>query len=295
MITAEQINLRKNGIGGSDAAALCGVSPYSTPRDLWFEKTADEQTSLDNIHLRIGNHFEPFIIKEYEKATGYTVSTPSNTFVHKDHPFLIAHVDGLVNETGHILEAKTCLSWYNAKKFGEEGTDQIPDEYLMQCVHYAAVLDKPAVEIAALVLGQLKLYRYERNDALEQKYINKATLFWEMVQTRSIPSASTYQEVMADFKDTEETTCSDEAIAFAQSLKDEKEKLRTHEQNCLFLKERLALSMGKAATLLDKDGKKLAKIVEKKTSRLDKNKLIADVPDLSPYYTETTFKEIRTY
>ena len=34
----EWLELRKNGIGGSDAAVVCGISRYKSPVELWMEK-----------------------------------------------------------------------------------------------------------------------------------------------------------------------------------------------------------------------------------------------------------------
>ncbi|MCX4321231.1 MAG: YqaJ viral recombinase family protein, partial [Lachnospiraceae bacterium] len=42
------LELRKQGIGGSDAGAVCGVNPYSSPMKVFQDKTGDETEEIDN-------------------------------------------------------------------------------------------------------------------------------------------------------------------------------------------------------------------------------------------------------
>jgi putative phage-type endonuclease len=296
MLTLEQIKLRKNGIGGSDAAVVCGLSPYKTPRELWFEKLSDEICEIDNEFIRIGNYFEPFIIKEFERNTELKVSQPSNTFYHEKYKFLIAHVDGIIDQTGEIFEAKTCLSYHNAKKFGDEGTDQMPTEYLMQCVHYAAVLDRPVVILAALVLGKLKIYKYERNAVLESKYIEKASEFWDMVQNKTMPEAVNFTEALKEYHaNDDESLFDEEAMNLVNELRQEKERIKSAEEKCDALKLSLIKKMGTASKLIDSCGGTLARVIEKSRASLDKNLLKAANIDIAPYYKQTAYKELRTF
>lgn len=66
-----ETNKRPHGIGGSDIAALLDLSPYKTPLELWAEKVGHPGIKeSQGIHLRFGQHVEPFIAKEYERSTG---------------------------------------------------------------------------------------------------------------------------------------------------------------------------------------------------------------------------------
>ena len=89
MLTETQLENRKNGIGGSDAAVICGLSSYKTPRQLWAEKVSGETQQVDSFAIRFGNYFEPFLISEYETLNNVKVLRPTETFHHKDFPFLI--------------------------------------------------------------------------------------------------------------------------------------------------------------------------------------------------------------
>lgn len=50
----EWLRYRKNGIGGSDAGAVCGLNPYSSPMKVYYDKTSDETGDFDNESMRQG-------------------------------------------------------------------------------------------------------------------------------------------------------------------------------------------------------------------------------------------------
>jgi predicted phage-related endonuclease len=78
-----------------------------------------------------------------------------------------------------ILECKNA-SAYRSGEFGEEGTDEIPTEYLLQVAHYRYVMELDYVDIAVLIGGNsYKQYRYTKNKALEDKMQEILYHFWK--------------------------------------------------------------------------------------------------------------------
>ncbi len=62
---------RPHGLGGTDIAAVLGLSPFKTPLQLWAEKVGHSSfEQKDALHLRYGQHLEPFVAAEYELMTG---------------------------------------------------------------------------------------------------------------------------------------------------------------------------------------------------------------------------------
>lgn len=179
MITEEQKLQRQKGIGGSDIAAILGVSPYKTPVDVYLDKINPiENENNINIHspLYWGNQHEKPILKAYEIETGNEVST-IKTVYDKENNFLFANVDGVTKHHKVIVEAKTSAL---KKEWGEEGTNQIPKHYLCQVAHYASILDADYVDIPVLFFGNnFCLYRYERNLELETIIKKRAIEFWQ--------------------------------------------------------------------------------------------------------------------
>lgn len=130
----EWLQLRKTGIGGSDAGALCGLNPYSSPMKVFYDKTADEIEETDNEAIRIGHDLEDYVTKRFTEATGLKVRRSNYMYRSVEHPFMIADVDRLVIGEDAGLECKTA-SAYNADKWKD---GDIPLPYIMQCYHYGS-------------------------------------------------------------------------------------------------------------------------------------------------------------
>ena len=69
----EWLRLRKSGIGGSDAGAICGVNPYSSAMKVFRDKTSDVVEELDNEAVRIGHDLEDYVAQRFMEATGLKV------------------------------------------------------------------------------------------------------------------------------------------------------------------------------------------------------------------------------
>ncbi len=151
----EWLRLRKAGIGGSDAGAICGVNPYSSAMKVFHDKTSEEVEEQDNEAIRIGHDLEDYVAQRFMEATGLKVRKSNFMYRSKEHPFMIADVDRLVVGEDAGLECKTA-SAYNADKWAD---GNIPLHYVMQCYHYMAVTGKRTWYIAAVILGREFTYR----------------------------------------------------------------------------------------------------------------------------------------
>ena len=187
----EWLRERKNYLGGTDLAAICGLNPYRTALDVYLDKTSDDISEETNAAMRWGTLLEDVVAKEYAQVTGYDVEIEPNTIYHPEHKFLGANidrwVDRWVNNGTHILECKTA-GFTKAKEWGDLGTDQIPESYLVQVAYYASICDVPKVDIAVLIGGQdFRIYTYNRNKDLEDKIIKIGVNFWHNHIEKRIP------------------------------------------------------------------------------------------------------------
>ena len=66
----EWLRLRKTGIGGSDAGAICGVNPYSSAMKVFREKTREDVEEKDSEAIRIGHDLEDYVAQRFTEATG---------------------------------------------------------------------------------------------------------------------------------------------------------------------------------------------------------------------------------
>lgn len=172
----EWLALRKTGIGGSDAGAVCGLNPYSSPMKLFYDKTSEETEELDNEAVRQGHDLEGYVAQRFMEATGLKVRRSNFMYRSVEHPFMIADVDRLIVGEDAGLECKTA-SAYNEGKWKD---GDIPAHYVIQCYHYMAVTGKRTWYIAAVILGrEFVCCRLEWDDALIAGLAAAEQDFWE--------------------------------------------------------------------------------------------------------------------
>ena len=129
--------------GGSDVAAIFGVSPWVTPLELWMIKKGKMKPppKANANTLEMGHMLEDIAAYWYGKKTGNTVINDTNMYQHADFPFALADFDRRFirasdGERG-ILECKSC-SWRVAKEWDNNG---YPYNYELQLRFYLAVAD----------------------------------------------------------------------------------------------------------------------------------------------------------
>ena len=82
-------------VGGSDVAAVFGVSPWTTPLELWMiKKGRMKPPAKGNANqLEMGHLLEPIAAHWYAKKTGNRVYEDTNLYQHADHPYALANFD----------------------------------------------------------------------------------------------------------------------------------------------------------------------------------------------------------
>lgn len=130
-------------IGGSDVAAVFGVSPWVTPLELWMVKKGriKNPAKLNENQLEMGHFLEPIAAHFYEKKTGNRVTDDTYMYQHADFPYALADIDRRFTRTSDgvagILECKSCTY----RKSSVWDNDAIPLYYELQLRFYLAVLD----------------------------------------------------------------------------------------------------------------------------------------------------------
>lgn len=181
-------------IGGSDVAAICGVSPYAGPLSVWLRVVHGAQQP-DNGHTGRGRRLEPVVLDWYREETGHVEMLPIPRLHDPKRPHLRATFDMLASAGGALrpVEAKTANAG-QAHHWGEEGTDQIPPWYLTQAQFYlgfgaevGAVSDS-VCDVPALVGGDFRLYRVTFDSELYGEMLERVERFWvNHVLTRRPP------------------------------------------------------------------------------------------------------------
>lgn len=183
------LQVRTKGIGGSDVGSIMGVNPWSSARQVFFNKTGQYQDKLEpneasKERMHFGHVLEPVVASEFDSRTDgkyYTVEADM-TFQSKDHPFLLANVDRFVidsktDEIVGLLECKTAGEF--ASEEWENG--EVPPSYFYQVQHYLHVTGLKHAWIAALVGGN-KFFMYDifyDADLYTKHILPTLQKFWE--------------------------------------------------------------------------------------------------------------------
>ncbi|OUP80757.1 endonuclease [Lachnoclostridium sp. An169] len=196
----EWLKYRKQGIGGSDAGAVCGFNPYRTAIQVYYDKTSGETEEIDNEAMRQGREFEAYVAGRFTEATGKKVRRANAMFYDEANPFMLADVDRMVTGENAGLECKTA-SPYMADKW-QDG--RIPLSYQIQCYHYMSVCHADAWYIAVLIYGkEFKYYRIERDEQIIDNLIRIEKSFWENhVKAGIMPDpdgSKTAEQVIAEY------------------------------------------------------------------------------------------------
>jgi putative phage-type endonuclease len=197
---------RTKGIGGSDAAAIVGLSPWKRPIDIFIGKTQAVQFSEDITEaMEWGNLLEPVIRAKYERVSGKSIVIgpavaplfPEGRVQMWDHQaiiradkyaFMLGTPDGLMANDPSGLEIKN--AGMKGFGWGPPGTDEIPDHYTIQCQWYMAVTGRPQWDVAVLFSGnRMETFRLHRNDELIEELTEAARAFWHDNVLRNDPPA----------------------------------------------------------------------------------------------------------
>lgn len=182
MSIAPNTYVQVRSIGGSDAAAVMGVSRYKTAAQVYDAITGRSgirPTEKDRGPTERGRFMEDVIVKLYERESQNITSVCERTWA-KDHPFLHASPDRLIEtvlpEHRGILEIKA-PGTYVVRSIKDEG---IPAEYYIQMQHYMFVLgltwgDFVALDYDAWEPIIIKVHRDEQTIA---EIVEKCTSFW---------------------------------------------------------------------------------------------------------------------
>lgn len=192
----EWLTARRSGIGGSDVAAILGLSKWKTPYSVWQDKIGQGIEIEDNAPMKWGRALEPVIRQEYAEATGRIVLQPTDMLRHPKHEFMLANLDGMT-EDRRVVEIKTARS---SQGWGEPGSDQVPQDYMFQVQHYMAVTGFEVADVAVLIGGSdFRLYEVPADTELQEMMIDAEANFWNRVITNTPPEPVSLADAQARY------------------------------------------------------------------------------------------------
>lgn len=292
MTRAEWLEIRRKGIGGSDAAAICGLNPWRGPLAVYLSKIGAAPETKTTEAMEWGTELEDVIAKHFARKTGYKVQRCRYVLQHPDYPWMLANVDRFVKDDEEtewgVLEIKNVGAHMAAD--WQEG---VPDYYNVQVQHYMAVTGLSYAWIAPLIGGtRMQPVKVERSDGLIRSLIKIEREFWERVQKRVPPPIDDSPEATAVLRalypQSQKVTVEIDPTLYEQ-LKAAKERLEQAEREVRGLENRIKEIMKDAeAAVIPGNPKPVITWRGSEVRRLDVQRMQEAEPELCAKYLVTS-------
>ena len=282
------LKLRKQGIGGSDAGAICGFNPWRSAIDVYVDKTSEKIEDIDNEAMRVGRDLEDYVAQRFMEATGKKVRRRNALLQHDKHAWMLADIDREIVGENALLECKTANA-YSSDKWAD---GKIPESYELQCHHYMAVTGAEKVYIACLIMGiEFVVREIERDEEVIANLISIEEDFWfnHVVEKRMPPpdgSDAAGNAIREMYTASRAETLDLSGLAGRMARYNDIEVLMGSlkaEQE--MIKQEIMLAMGEADTALCGNRKVTWKSQKGRVS-IDTKKLREELPDVYETYSK---------
>jgi putative phage-type endonuclease len=263
-LTKAQLEERRSGIGGSDAAVILGLNPYKDVYELYLDKIGEAPAEDENFLKESrywGSVLEQPVADRYAEETGYKIQKSNQLIRSKEYPFMIANIDRkVVGEDRRIgFEAKTAA---RGDGWGETGSSEIPPYIMLQCQHYLAVTGYDLWDLAVLIGNRdWRMYRITPIENMIEMLVDAEQEFWDRVKHRAAPeptwqSAATTRLLKNLYPGTNGNVIQLPKVSqsYQDVMDDAAEQKKLFENVITGCKNRLAMLMGENAVGLLPDG-----------------------------------------
>lgn len=295
---------RAHGVTASEIAAIMGISPKSqgSAFETWVNKTHgyitdDEELPEDDPRTR-GRDLEPVVARRYAARYPDEVIESGGLYQHTGRPWQMCTFDRL-RPVMRPLEIKTVHEQSAGEElplWGEEGTDEIPDHILAQCLWQADVAGATEVTVAALFMlawrvrvFRVRLGERERGDI---EYMRQGAEEFLAKVKAGVPPPVDWRPATTAALRRLHPSLADREQVIAQPLSDAYRAAvntyRRAEKERNLATNRLREAGGDARVLVDERGRKLATHSISDTSRIDPKYLRAEWPEAAAAATRVS-------
>lgn len=318
---------RRTGIGGSDVAAILGLSKYRSPLDVYKDKIGETPDGEQSQAAYWGTKLEDIVAKEFQERTGLKVQRVNRQLSREgwmhaniDRAVVNHAISGTVRiqgeakqaETGRllttdaILECKTASS-YIADQWGPSQEEEIvsgkvvsdhkiPIYYETQVQWYLGVTGASVCFVAALLGGQdFRIYLVQRDNEVITALQDQCRAFWfENVMKRIPPEPHTAEEVQKLFaKDNGEMIeATNDVATDIGELRNLVEQVKALEAEQKVVKDRICAALGEHTGFLIA-GEKACTFKTQKSTRFDTTRFKKEQPETYASYVKSS--EIRVF
>lgn len=324
---AEWLAQRRTGIGGSDVAAILGLSKYKSPLDVYKDKIGETPDGEQSQAAYWGTKLEDVVAREFQERTGLKVQRVNRQLSREgwmhaniDRAVVNHAISGTVRiqgeakqaETGRllttdaILECKTASS-YIADQWGPSQEEEIvsgkvvsdhkiPIYYETQVQWYLGVTGASVCFVAALLGGQdFRIYLVHRDNEVITALQDQCRAFWfEHVQKQVPPDPHTAEEVQKLFAkdDGEMIEATNEVATDIGELRNLTEQVKALEAEQKIVKDRICAALGEKTGFLIA-GEKACTFKAQKSTRFDTTRFKKEQPETYATYVKSS--EIRVF
>lgn len=292
-MTIIDLDERRTLLGGSDAAAACGVDPYRSRVALFAEKLSGRERE-ETEPILWGKRLEPVIAEVLALSGREIVPAPAEGFRHPERPWMVAHPDGLTHKNGEdgIVEIKTAGHWTMPQ--WQDG--DTPSGYVVQVHHNMAVTGHSWALLACLLAGQhLVIREVRRDERIVELVLELEERFMGFLRRREWPppdgSTSAADAIRAAFPTGVAgltVRLDREAMAIVGELRARAAQLAAVKVQHDALKQALQVAMGDAEVALGPNDEVVAKWTSYSRRTLDGTKLREALPTIAATYTVET-------
>ena len=277
--------LSHRGIGGSEIAALLGLSHFQTPKQLWelkkngYKEEIDDKTQLlfDTGHL-----LEPLVAETFAKNAKKEIDEDSVGDVivsDMDYPFLTGSPDRTWGDKSGVLECKT--TQIHLGEFSAIG--ELPKSWYCQLQWYMGLMGIGKGAIAYIANNKDYGHVMVSFDKEFFNFAKKTAVNWwnTYIDGDKEPEEGNAKAKILKPLDPQEVTASESVMNAIQRIKELSEIDKANKTEADALKQLITDYMNGHSTLTDIDGKGIAKIIDRAGSiTIDRKKIESNYPDI---------------
>lgn len=250
MLTTEQRERRRHGIGSSDIPKIVGVSPHGGPLDVYLDKLGLSEHE-ESAATWCGDRLEETIAQLYKERTGVAFAPQIGTVARPGGPgWAMATPDRWLADDAGLVEIKLVGAGM-AHLWGEAP----PEHVIVQVQWQLEVCDVEKADVAALIGGtDFRVYHVERDRALGDELLERGRRFWEEHVLRREPPWSSGADLRRVMRLRYPMSVGDVLPASGEARALHAELLRVHERQETLEQLRAALEGAAMDLIGDADG-----------------------------------------
>lgn len=197
-ITERQREARRKHIGGTDIHKIL----FGNALDVYHEKVSDLAPIVPNDAMELGTMLERGIMDMAESRLGKIKRSQPRRV---EGTPILTNIDGIVSDTGVPVEVKTAgivSEFTPTHEWGDQGTDAIPDPYIVQAHAHMMATDQGTCHIAAVIGGRgFCMFVVQYNSAIGDVIVRQCKEFWDMYVKRRVPPGDEWNTMCAPTMD----------------------------------------------------------------------------------------------